>query len=79
MLGSVAISVGFETTHAQIIPVLETLANDFEPAIRCHLCIQITIIAKFCIETGEEAGYQTVLDMVLPVIAHLLEDDKLDV
>lgn len=79
MLGSVASSVGYEVTHAQIVPLLEALAVDFEPAIRCHLCEQITIISKFCIEDGNDAGYQMVLDMILPVVAHLLEDDKVDV
>jgi hypothetical protein len=60
MLAHVAKSVGyllffyfliqyrFQTTHDEIFPVLESLSVDYEPAIRCHLCEQISQIAQVC-------------------------------
>lgn len=79
MLSHVAISVGFEMTNEHIIPVLEQLSVDFEPAIRSHLCEQMVTLATFAAETGGEDGYQVVLDVILPIIAQLLEDSKVDV
>lgn len=79
LITHVAKSVGFQTTHDEIFHVLEMLSADMEPAIRCHLCEQLSQLAPFFVETGGEPGYQSVLNTILPIIAQLLEDDKLDV
>ena len=79
MLSHVAMSVGFEMTNEHIIPVLEQLSVDFEPAIRSHLCEQMVNLATCIAENGGEEGYQVVLDVILPIIALLLEDSKVDV
>lgn len=79
MLSHVAMSVGFEMTNEHIIPVLEQLSVDFEPAIRSHLCEQMVTLATCIADTGGEEGYQVVLEVILPIIAQLLEDNKVDV
>ena len=79
MLASVAMSVGFEMSNEHIIPVLEQLSVDFEPAIRSHLCEQMIGLAKFLAESGGDEGYQVVLEVILPITAQLLEDSKLEV
>lgn len=69
----------YEQTRKLAVPVLESLSADPEPLIRQHLCYQISLIAKFCVTEGREEGYKAVLDIILPVIAHLLEDEKAEV
>jgi len=79
MLSYVAKSVGFEMTNEHIVPVLEQLSVDFEPAIRSHLCEQMSSLAVFISESGGEVGYQVIMDVILPTIAQLLEDTKVEV
>ena len=79
MLAAVARAEGLVSTCDHIVPVLEQLSVDFEPAIRSHLCEQMASLAAFIAETGDEAGYQIILDVILPTIAQLLEDGKVEV
>lgn len=79
MLSYVARSVGFDMTNEHIVPVLEQLSVDFEPAIRSHLCEQMSSLAEFISESGGEVGYQVIMDVILPTIAQLLEDTKVEV
>lgn len=79
MLSHVAESVGFDMTFKHIVPVLEELSVDMEPAIRSHLCEQMVALARFLNDSGGEEGYQVILDVILPIVAQLLEDNKVDV
>lgn len=36
-------------------------------------------IEQFCANQGGEEGYRVVLDKLLPITAHLLEDEKQEV
>lgn len=79
MLTDVAKSVGFRDTNLYILPLLGSISYDPEPAVRQHLMEQLSILAKFCCDEGDEGGYSAVLDSILPVIAVALEDDKSEV
>jgi hypothetical protein len=46
MMASIAISVGFEDTKNKIVPVLEALSHDTEPAVRQHFVEQLSTMAK---------------------------------
>lgn len=69
----------YEATRKHAIPFLESISGDSEVSIRQNLCPQVTKIAKFCVSHGAEDGYRAVLDIILPVMAHLLEDEKQEV
>ena len=80
MIGDVAVSVGFEDTFELIIPLLEDLSLDSEPAIKQQLAGQLAKLASLCVkEENGERGYKTVLEAILPLTARLLEDEKSEV
>ena len=56
MISHVAVSVGHAETVSNILPLLESLSEDIEPAIKQQLLHQMSDLAKFCEKNGEE-GY----------------------
>jgi hypothetical protein len=46
MMYSIAVSVGFEDTKNKIVPILEALSHDTEPAVRQHFVEQLSPLAK---------------------------------
>lgn len=46
MMFSIAASVGFDDTKSKIIPILEGLSHDTEPAVRQHFVEQLSALAK---------------------------------
>jgi serine/threonine-protein phosphatase 4 regulatory subunit 1 len=77
MIADVAKSVGLVDTVTHILPLLEELVQDPEPAIKQQLVQQLGTLAKFCV-TSEE-GYLAIIHHILPVSARLLEDEKAEV
>lgn len=78
MISHVAVSVGHAETVSNILPLLESLSEDIEPAIKQQLLHQMSDLAKFCEKNGEE-GYLAIIHHILPVTAKLLEDEKAEV
>lgn len=78
MISYVAISVGHAETVSNILPLLDPLSEDHEPAIKQQLLQQMTELAKFSEKNGEE-GYLAIIHHILPVTAKLLEDEKAEV
>ena len=78
MIAHVAVQVGFVETINQIVPLLDDLSLDSEPAVKQHLVEQLNLISKFCAKNGEE-GYRAIVDQLLPITSRLLEDDKPEV
>eukprot|EP01038_Epipyxis_sp_PR26KG_P007407 gene7407-10096_t len=79
MLADVVATVGFNETVANIIPLLEPLSKDVEPVVKQQLVEQLKKISKSLCADGGEVGYKVVIDKILPITAHLLEDEKLEV
>ena len=78
MLSHVAVSVGFADTMTLIMPLLDDLSFDSEPAVKQHLVEQLSLLGKFCADSGAE-GYKAVVEQILPVTSRLLEDEKPEV
>ena len=80
MLAHVAVSVGFGDTLSLIVPLLEDLSFDSEPAVKQHLVEQLSLVSKFCAQAQHGAeGYKAVVEQMLPVTSRLLEDEKPEV
>ncbi len=71
-------SVGFDDTEMHILPLLEDLSNDTEPAIKQILAEQLVPLGKLLAASGER-GYKALVDILLPLTARLLEDAKNEV
>ncbi len=78
MVAEVAHSVGFDDTEMYILPLLEDLSNDTEPAIKQILAEQLVPLGKLLAASGER-GYKALVDILLPLTARLLEDAKNEV
>lgn len=76
MLADVAKTVGFEDTMMFILPLLDDLSHDNEPAIKQQLVEQLGPLAKLLSDHGGEKGYKALLDVILPLTTVLLEDSK---
>jgi len=76
MLADVAKTVGFEDTMMFILPLLNDLSHDNEPAIKQQLVEQLGPLAQLLSDNGGEKGYKALLDVILPITAALLEDMK---
>lgn len=79
MIASVANSSTFEEIEERLFPLFGTISGDGEPSIRRMFISQFPSIAKRCVEAGGERGYRAVIDKLLPIIAHLLEDEKAEI
>eukprot|EP01112_Ceratiomyxa_fruticulosa_P007078 TRINITY_DN1827_c0_g1_i1.p1 TRINITY_DN1827_c0_g1~~TRINITY_DN1827_c0_g1_i1.p1 ORF type:complete len:649 (-),score=104.29 TRINITY_DN1827_c0_g1_i1:162-2108(-) len=73
-MNEAAREVGFDDTRAHIIPVLEEVVTDPEPAVRQCLMEQIPAISRFVIEKGGDRGYVQVLHILLPLVAEMTTD-----
>lgn len=69
----------FQQTVATIVPLLDALSKDSEPVVKQHLVEQLKHLAKFFFEKGGADGYRLLLEKLLPITAHLLEDEKQEV
>jgi len=78
-MADVASSIGFDETLATIIPLVEPLSKDVEPVVKQHLVEQVKYLAKYCKEFGGVVGYKVILEQLLPIIAHMLEEEKPEV
>lgn len=78
MLADVSQSIGFEGTMTFIVPLLDDLSLDSEPAVKQHLVEQLNLISKFFVKNGSD-GYKAVLEHLLPTTSRLLEDEKPEV
>ena len=79
MVADVAKSAGFEDTKTYILPLLEDLSNDSEPAIKQQLVEQVGLLATIVAEKGGDAGYRALVDVLLPLTSRLLEDPKAEI
>ena len=68
MIAHVAASVGLADTVSNLLPLLEPLSEDIEPAIKQQLLQQMNGLAKFCEKSGEE-GYLAIIHHIMSVFA----------
>ena len=78
MVTHIARNVGFDDTIVFILPLLDELSYDPEPAIKQQLVDQLGYLGEYFVEHGEK-GYTVLVDIILPLTARLLEDPKSEV
>eukprot|EP00606_Chrysophyceae_sp_TOSAG23-5_P001078 GSChrysophyteH2.ASY1.ANO1.1455.1 assembled CDS len=78
MIADVAHTVGFEDTMTFILPLLDELSHDSEPAIKQQLVEQLGLLGALLADNGE-MGYKALVESILPLTARLLEDTKTEV
>lgn len=78
-LTDTAIYAGFQETVRLLLPLLSNFVADSEPAVRQVFVMQLFPLAKFLCESGQEAGYQYLLNMFLPFTFELLVDKNVEV
>lgn len=85
MMADVAANEGYDKTKQFILPLIETLIQDEEVLVRQHTADQLRGIADVCVHCPSEAdattnaGYESLLDVVLPALARLLADSQPEV
>ncbi len=78
MIADVANSVGFEDTMTFILPLLDEISHDSEPAIKQQLVEQLRALGVLLAANGDR-GYTALLEIILPLTANLLSDTKAEV
>lgn len=62
----------------ELMSLVESFANDFEPAVRHHLVWQLPLLAEVLLQHGKK-GYDLILSMILPTISAFFEETKQEV
>ena len=78
-LADAARTVGFKDSQKHLLPVLEELMPDPEPALRQALVEQIPEFSRFYIEINDTEAYTAVLHILIPMVAELTTDRHLQV
>ena len=68
LLSDAARRASFEQLVSSLLPLLEPLSNDDEFMVRAATAEQLLALAQALVRTGDGAGYQQVLDTVLPAV-----------
>ena len=66
LLADAASTASYAQIESSLLPLLEPLSNDDEYMVRAATAEQLPPLAQTLVRLGEEAGYQHVLDLVLP-------------
>mmetsp|Transcript_77082 Transcript_77082/g.89646 ORF Transcript_77082/g.89646 Transcript_77082/m.89646 type:complete len:620 (-) Transcript_77082:2253-4112(-) len=78
-LTDTAMYAGFQETVRLLIPLLNNFVADSEPAVRQIFVNQLHPLAAYLCEAGQEAGYQQLLNTLLPFAFELLVDKNVEV
>eukprot|EP01120_Amphizonella_sp_Union-15-10_P017402 TRINITY_DN964_c0_g1_i4.p1 TRINITY_DN964_c0_g1~~TRINITY_DN964_c0_g1_i4.p1 ORF type:complete len:787 (+),score=169.29 TRINITY_DN964_c0_g1_i4:71-2431(+) len=73
-LVDVAQQVGFEETSKTLLPMLQDIKCDTDPAIRQALVDQIPTLCDFLKEAGGSEGYLFVWELMLPIVSFFTTD-----
>ncbi|CEG36607.1 Protein phosphatase 2A regulatory subunit A and related proteins [Plasmopara halstedii] len=79
MLHETALSVGFQATCDQLLPLLEPLVCDVEYVVRQHVALQFPLLCQFLVEANVDVGYNLLLEKLIPLVSKLVSDDQHEV
>lgn len=79
MLHETAITVGFQATCNQLLPLLEPLVCDVEYVVRQHVALQFPLLCQFLVEAEFDVGYKLMLAKLIPLVSKLISDDQHEV
>lgn len=79
MLHETALSVGFQATCDQLLPLLEPLVCDVEYVVRQHVALQFPLLCHFLVEADSNVGYNLLLEKLIPLVSKLVSDDQHEV
>lgn len=79
MMADVAAREGFAAAAQFILPLLDALLSDEEFLVRQHTAEQLRGLAEVAVKKGGAAGYEALLNTLLPAVARLLADAQPEV
>jgi len=79
MMTEIAENVGYDQAAASFLPLLPYIVEDPEFVVRQYLAEQLAGLAKFFVQASPAHGYRVLLEALLPAIAKLVADQKIEV
>jgi len=66
--------LGLEQSKQHLVPIMETLLIEIEPALRQALVEQIPDFSRHYVESQDESAYTQILHILVPMVAELTTD-----